>query len=158
MLRICFLAGLFFSVSSFGSQPSSQLAATGKVPKIISQQGPAFEPAKDFSPEQVKFTFMSTDGSIWVNCTHDRTNIPHGWNVNCGDKKFVLHLFMREYSREEESTYEFHYWADEVATLAETHTQSTWVTVDRAAKTKRIISYLGFQKDSSQLRFEVNLQ
>jgi len=64
---------------------------------------------------------------------------------------------MTEYLRENESTYEFHYWADEIAVLSETHTQSTWVTVDRAAKTKRIVSYLGFQKDSTQLRFEVSL-
>jgi hypothetical protein len=114
--------------------------------------------AKDFLPEKVKFTFMSSDGSVWINCSHKKTDIPHGWDVTCGDKKFSLHLFMQEYSRENESTYEFHYWVDEIATLFETHTQSTWVTIDRRAQAKRVVSYLGFQKDSTQLRFEVNLQ
>ncbi len=81
-------------------------------------------PLQDFSPEKVKFTFMSTDGSVWINCAHKRTNVPHGWEVTCNDKKFSLHLFMQEYFREDESTYEFHYWVDEVASLHETHTHN----------------------------------
>lgn len=114
-------------------------------------------PTRDFLESQVKFTFMSSEGSVWIDCKHNRTEIPHGWLVTCGENKFSLHLFMSEYPREEETTYEFHYWADEIAVLNETHTQSTWLTVDRMAKSKRIVSYLGFQKDSTQLRFEVNL-
>lgn len=135
MIRISFVIAILFSSLCF-----SQM-----------------KPAQDFSASKVKFTFMSSDGSIWIDCTHARTDVPHGWTVQCADKKFSLHLFMTEYFRENESTYEFHYWADEIAVLSETHTQSTWVTVDRAAKTKRIVSYLGFQKDSTQLRFEVEL-
>ena len=136
MFNICFFTLLFFSMSLWASFVT---------------------PTQDFAPEKVKFTFMSTDGSVWINCTHKKTNVPHGWEVTCEDKKFSLHLFMQEYARENESTYEFHYWVDEIATLFETHTQSTWVTVDRQAKAKRVVSYLGFLKDSSQLRFEVNL-
>lgn len=133
--QVCFLIGFLFSFSAWAQ----------------------LKPTKDFEPSQVSFTYMSSDGSLWIECKHERTNIPHGWTVNCGENKFRLHLFMNEYTRENESTYELHYWADEIALLSETHTQSTWLTVDRMAKTKRVVSYLGFQKDSTQLRFEVNL-
>lgn len=46
--------------------------------------------AKDFLPEKVKFTFMSSDGSVWINCSHKKTDIPHGWDVTCGDKKLAF--------------------------------------------------------------------
>jgi hypothetical protein len=111
----------------------------------------------DFKPEQVSFDFLSSDGSFWIDCTHRRGGEPHAWIVKCDRFEFRLHMFMSEYGSGNDTTYEFHYWADEVTTIGETHTQSTWFTVDKTAKAKRIIAYLGFQKDASQLRLEVNM-
>ena len=120
---------------------------------------PAFSqlPIKDFDPKTVRFTYLASDGGFWKDCVHVRSAQPHGWVVTCGESIFNLHLFMTQNQRESETTIEFHYWADEQTGLFETHTQSTWLTVDNLVKTKKIISYLGFQKDSTQLRFELDL-
>lgn len=112
---------------------------------------------QDFTPDQLQFTFMSTDGSQWQACTHSQKQMPHGWDVECGAYHFTLHLFMRQYLRASESTIELNYWADEISVLNETHTHSTWLTVDQKAQAKKIVSYLGFSKDTSQLRLEAKL-
>jgi hypothetical protein len=119
--------------------------------------GFAQQPLPDFKPEQVTFDFLSSDGSFWHDCNHRRGSQPHSWEVKCDRFEFRLHMFMSSYSRGGDTTYEFHYWADEVTTIGETHTQSTWFTIDKTAKAKRIIAYLGFQKDATQLRLEVSL-
>lgn len=111
--------------------------------------------ATDFQSSQLNFDFIASDGSFWYDCTHKPGLEPHDWIVKCDRFEFHLHLFLQQFQRADESTFEFHYWADEVAVLKETHTQSTWITVDKKTVTKKIISYLGFQMDSSQLRIEV---
>ena len=111
--------------------------------------------AKEFEHQQLQFDFMSTDGSYWYDCKHVKENQPHSWTVYCDRYVFKLHLLLIQYHRENESTYEFHYWADETSQLKETHTQSTWLTVDKNAAPKKIIGYLGFSQDASQLRIEV---
>jgi len=111
----------------------------------------------DFKPEQLKFDFVSSDGSFWYDCTHKKEKEPHAWTVICKNYSFSLHLFLTQYQRPNEATYEFHFWADEAKTLHENHTQSTWLTVDKNALTKKIVAYMGFQQDSIQLRLEVNL-
>lgn len=112
---------------------------------------------QDFSTEQLQFTFMSSDGSNWQKCTHTKKDQPHSWVVACAGYQFKLHLFLRQSARSDESTFELNYWADEVALLNETHTHSTWITVNQVAQAKRLVSYLGFTKDTNQLRLEVNL-
>ena len=113
---------------------------------------------QDFTTNQLQFTFMSTDGSTWQKCTHAKDTQIHEWAVACGNYKFQLHLFFKSYSRAEESTYELNYWADEILILNETHTHSTWLTVDRKAQVKKIVSYLGFTKDTNQLRLEAEFK
>ena len=121
---------------------------------------PAFAQNKiiDFNPAQIKFSFLSADGSFWYDCIHTKNSQPHSWTAQCGGHEFNMHLFMDQYHHTDETTYEFHYWADEVSLLKENHTQSTWLTVDKMAKAKHIIAYLGFQSDASQLRMEVDLK
>lgn len=111
----------------------------------------------DFRPEQLEFDFVSSDGSFWYDCTHKKEKDPHAWTVTCKQFTFNLHLFLTEYQRAGETTYEFHFWANETKNLHEAHTQSTWLTVDKNALTKKIIAYLGFQQDATQLRLQVNL-
>jgi hypothetical protein len=111
--------------------------------------------AKEFQHEQLQFDFISSDGGYWYDCKHVKESQPHSWTVYCGRYVFKLHLLLIQYHRENESTYEFHYWAGETSVLKETHTQSTWLTVDQNAKPKKIIGYLGFTQDASQLRIEV---
>jgi hypothetical protein len=116
---------------------------------------PSVVGAKQFEPEQLEFDFISSDGSYWYDCKHVKENQPHTWTVYCDRYVFKLHLLLIQYHRENESTYEFHYWADETSVLKETHTQSTWLSVDKNAKTKKIIGFLGFTQDASQLRIGV---
>ncbi len=114
--------------------------------------------SKGFKPSQLTFDFLSSEGSFWHDCTHLPGKEPHAWIVTCQDYKFNLHLLLYEYIRPTEATFEFHYWADEVSLLKQSHTQSTWLTVDKDAKTKKIIAYLGFSNDTTQLRLQVNLR
>ncbi len=125
---------------------------------LISRPALAQLKSKDFLPEQIQFTFMSTDGSTWLKCLHQKNLQPHQWVVQCADYRFNLHLFLNQYQRANESTFELNYWADEVFLLNETHTHSTWLTVDQKAEAKQIVSYLGFSKDTRQLRLEVSLK
>lgn len=111
---------------------------------------------QDFQHENLNFDFISSDGAFWLDCKHDKGTQPHAWTVYCGKYVFKLHMFLRQYNREDETTFEFHYWADEFDNLKETHTQSTWLSVDKNTKPKRIIAYLGFTGDTSQLRMEIN--
>lgn len=123
------------------------------VQKILTK--PSAIGAKEFEHEQLTFDFISSDGSYWYDCKHVKESQPHSWTVYCDRYVFKLHLLLIQYHRENESTYEFHYWADETSQLKETHTQSTWLTVDKNAAPKKIVGYLGFTQDASQLRIEV---
>lgn len=114
-------------------------------------------PVTDFTDSQLKFTFLSSEGDIWIDCSHEKQQQPHSWVVSCGQYRFDLHLFLQQYTHASETTLEFHYWATETAVLKESHTQSTWITVDKDTKTKKIIGYLGFTNDAMQLRLQVNL-
>ncbi len=111
-------------------------------------------PIKEFEPRQIHFTYLATDGTFWKSCKHVRGTQPHSWAVKCDESIFNLHLFMTQNPRPTDTVIEFHYWVDEQSGLFENRTQSTWLTIDGPAKTKSIVSYLGFQKDSTQLRFE----
>ncbi len=111
----------------------------------------------DLKAEQISFIFLSNDGSIWEECRHSAGKEMHSWKVECGTYRFDLHMFLRSHPRAEETTYEFHYWATETARLHETHTQSTWLTVDGESKAKRILGYLGFAEDALQLRIQIQL-
>ena len=104
---------------------------------------------------QLEFDFVSTDGAYWHDCKHIKETQPHSWTVICDRYVFKIHLLLKQYIREDESTFEFHYWADAVEGVKETHTQSTWITVDKKTLPKKIIGYLGFSNDASQLRIEL---
>ena len=110
---------------------------------------------KEFQHENLSFDYLATDGSFWHNCKHQKGDQPHSWIVYCDRYIFKLHLLLNVYQRENETTFEFHYWADEFDNLNETHTQSTWLTVDKNAIPKKLIGYLGFSKDATQLRIEI---
>lgn len=125
---------------------------------FIVQIGQAQLADQDFTDPQLQFTFMSTDGSNWQSCTHTKRDEPHQWSVQCAKYQFNIHLFMNQYLRADEATIELNYWADEVSILNETHTHSTWLTVDQKAQAKKLVSYLGFSKDTNQLRLEVKLK
>jgi hypothetical protein len=111
---------------------------------------------QEFQHENLSFDFISSDGSFWYDCKHEKGREPHSWIAYCDRFVFKMHLVLFQYHNENESTFEFHYWADELDNLHETHTQSTWLTVDKNARPKKIIGYLGFQNDASQLRIEVH--
>ena len=112
---------------------------------------------QDFQHENLTFDFMASDGSYWYDCKHDKGTQPHSWTVYCDRFVFKLHIMLREYHRENETSVEFHYWADEFENLNETHTQSTWLTVDKNTKPKKLTGYLGFLKDAAQLRIGIAL-
>lgn len=138
MRYLIFIGFILFNLNSFANEG----LASGPV-------------AKEFPPENLSFDFVSSDGSFWYDCKHEKGTQPHAWTVYCDRYVFKLHIMLNEYHRENETTFEFHYWADEFDNLNETHTQSTWFTVDKNTKFKNIIGYLGFSKDSTQLRIEI---
>jgi hypothetical protein len=144
-MRLIFvILPLFFSLNLFAKNNiNNKIEST----KIITQ---------DFQVENLSFDYISSDGSIWLDCKHDKGTQPHGWTVYCGKYVFKLHMFLRIYQGETDTGFEFHYWADEFENLKETHTQSTWITMDKNTKPKRVIAYLGFTGDTSQLRMEIN--
>jgi hypothetical protein len=111
----------------------------------------------DFTASQLNFTYMSSDGGYIVDCKHSQGDQPHGWVAICDKMHFDLHLMLNVYPKPDETIFEFHFWATENAVLNQTHTQSTWLTVDKTAKTKKIISYVGFSDDTTQLRVQLNL-
>ena len=112
---------------------------------------------KEFAYENLSFNYISSDGSYWFDCKHEKGSQPHSWTVYCDRFVFKLHIMLREYHRENETVIEFHYWADEFKNLDETHTQSTWLTVDKNTKPKSLVGYLGFSKDAAQLRIGITL-
>lgn len=134
---------IFFVVFLFG------VVATAKTDKPVLVQ--------DFQHEDLTFDFLASDGSYWYDCKHDKGTQPHSWTVYCDKFVFKLHIMLREYHHEDDTSVEFHYWADEYENLNETHTQSTWLTVDKKAKPKKLIGYLGFLKDAAQLRIGIAL-
>lgn len=110
---------------------------------------------KEFQHENLSFDYLAADGSFWHICKHEKGIQPHSWTAYCDRYVFKLHILLNVHQRENETTYEFHYWADEFDNLNETHTQSTWLTVDKNAMPNKIIGYLGFAKDATQLRIEI---
>lgn len=134
------LIGLFLTISLLTSSSFAQLAAP------------------DYDPSQVKFTFLSTEGDIWLDCVTKKLEQPHAWQATCAQYNFTLHMFSRDFVNKQESMTEFHYWATETNLLKETHTQSTWFTTDTAANMKKIVAYLGFSNDVMQLRVQIDLK
>ena len=114
--------------------------------------------AAELRTEDLTFDFLSTDGSYWYDCVHEKASQPHDWKAVCGPYVFQMHIMLKEYQRPDETTFEFHFWADETAKLFETHTQSTWLTVDSVSRPKNIVGYLGFSQDAAQLRVGIKLQ
>jgi hypothetical protein len=114
------------------------------------------------SADQMDFDFISSEGSFWFDCIHKKLSEPHQWQVNCPNdqRTFRLHLMLNEYLSQDEVTYELHFWADRDEPLQkrQTRTQSTWITLDRAAKAKKIVSFLGFDEDATQFRLELRLK
>jgi hypothetical protein len=115
-------------------------------------------PSMDLQASQVSFDYLSSDGAFWYDCTTIKNKQPHSFTAVCGLYTFTLHMMLMQYLRSDETTYEFHYWATEDLLLKQSQTQSTWLTVDKAAKVKDVLGYLGFQDDSSQLRIHLNLK
>ncbi|MBC7371969.1 MAG: hypothetical protein H7326_10410 [Bdellovibrionaceae bacterium] len=115
-------------------------------------------PSMDLKAEQISLDYLSSDGGFWIDCTTVQNKQPHSFTATCGSYKFDLHLMLRQYLRSDETTFEFHYWATETEIDKQTHTQSTWLTVDKTAKVKNIIGYLGFKDDSTQLRIRIQLE
>lgn len=105
--------------------------------------------------EQLSFSFFANDASFWYSCKHKALSQPHDWQVTCGPYEFHSHLLVNEYKNENEKTYEIHNWVDETLILKETHTQSLWLSTQSGGPAQKIISYLGFQNDSLQLRTEI---
>lgn len=134
MIKI-FLAGLLFSMTTWAQLPPTEITT-----------------------DQIKLDYLTSDGEYWVNCTAEKQENPHSWIATCDKYKFSLHLMLKQYIRMDEATFEFHFWATETEILKETHTQSTWLTVDSKSQAKKIVSYLGFVNDSSQLRIEIKLK
>ena len=112
----------------------------------------------DISEKQVKMTYMSSEGETWIDCTAKKKDQPNLWKATCGDYEFQMHLLLKQYPSTNETTIEFHYWVDETAKIKETHTQSTYLTLDSATSAKSVVGYLGFLNDSMQLRLQVNLK
>lgn len=117
--------------------------------------------AVELTPENLNFDYMSSEGSFWLDCVHGKGEQPHQWKLKCGRQnvEFNIHLLLREYKDAEknEVTVEFHYWADRFSDKLSSATQSTWITLDKNSKTKKIIGYLGFDNDANQLRMEIQL-
>ncbi len=113
-------------------------------------------PHTELNPEQISLDFLSSDGAFWYDCTVTKGVQPHSFSGKCHDQKFSLHLLLREINSANETTFELHYWATRTP-IAQVRTQSTWLTVDTNAKVKRILSYIGFDEDSTQLRLQINL-
>ena len=139
-LFLTFLLALFVSLFTFIQPASAQLTS------------------QEFKSSQLSFDYMASDGSYWHDCTHEKGRETHAWVVLCQDYKFNLHLLLYQYIRPNEATFELHYWADEMNILKQSHTQSTWLTVDKEAKTKKITAYLGFSNDASQLRMQIDMK
>lgn len=121
-------------------------------PSISFAQAP---PPTEIKPSQVSFDYLSSDGGFWIDCDHTKEPQQHAWSVICGSVDFSLHLFLREFLRPLETTFEFHYWATSHS-LKQSSTQSMWLTVDRDTKAKKLVGYLGFLDDSTQLRIEID--
>ncbi len=129
----------------------------------------------ELKKDQLSFDFMSSDGSFWYDCNHEKGTEPHQWKLVCGSNtnkyEFNLHLVVTEHknSVKDDVTIEFHYWADRrnnknkfkiepikcEDNYVKSSTQSTWITVDKNANTKKILGYLGFDNDATQLRVEI---
>ena len=115
-----------------------------------------FPPHIELKPEQISLDFLSTDGAFWYDCTVTKGAQPHSWTGKCHDQEFSLHLLLRKFSAATETTFELHYWATR-SPASQTRTQSTLLTVDTDSNIKRIVSYIGFDEDSSQLRLQIIL-
>ena len=113
-------------------------------------------PHIELKPEQISLDFLSTDGAFWHDCTLEKGAQPHSWNGKCHDQEFSLHLLLRKLGSATETTFELHYWATRTP-ATQTRTQSTWLTIDTDSKINRILSYIGFDEDSTQLRLQINL-
>ncbi len=115
-----------------------------------------FPPHKELKPEQLSLDFLGSEGSFWHDCTITKGLQPHSWTAKCQDHEFGLHLLLRELTSATETTFELHYWATRTPN-PQVRTQSTWLTIENNAKIKRILSYIGFDDDSTQLRLQINL-
>ncbi len=116
-----------------------------------------FPAATELKPENISLDFLSSEGGFWHDCIHQKGKEPYAWTVTCGPEEFSLHLLLREFNSATETTFELHYWATR-SPSKQVRTQSTWLTVDKLTKTKRILSYIGFDEDTTQLRLEINFK
>ena len=126
-------------------------------------------PTPELSVDQLSFDYMSSgSGGFWYDCTAKKDREPHDFLVQCKDHTFRVHLLVRTWLPGKETapghprfetTYEMHYWADRLAQGAndkmKSSTQSTWITVDNKALVKKVLGYIGFDDDSTQVRLEV---
>jgi len=115
--------------------------------------------AQDIPTEQINFKFMSTEGDIYTSCLFKKGSDAHQYRVDCSDVKrvFSVHMFLKQYHRNDETVYEFHYWVNESANGFKSNTQSTWLSVNKNADAVKIISYVGLDNDANQLRVEIRL-
>lgn len=64
------------------------------------------------SENRLRFTYGSQDGEISIPCTHRLQKHTLDWEVTCGSRAYVAHLFVTKYSRPTapRQAYEILYW------------------------------------------------
>jgi hypothetical protein len=126
--------------------------------------GAQIQPTPELNANQLSFDYMSSDGQIWYDCDVAKDLEPHDFIVMCDGTRFRVHLLLRTYlplpnQPVGESTYELHYWADRFSDnpndYVDSSTQSTWITLESGTQVKKIVSYVGFNDDTFQLRVEI---
>ena len=118
--------------------------------------------AQELKVEQLQFAFISTDGQIYADCAVTKGGDTHDFDVSCPDVKrnFTVHTLLNTYQHSDPSNstlIEFLYWVDEPDNNFKSNTQTTWITVNQISNVTKIVSYVGLDDDTSQLRVEVSL-
>lgn len=124
-----------------------------------------FTKAKAITEDNVSFKYVSSDGSIELNCTHyfDKPELSD-WDVWCGKgtkmlRQFRVHFLVREYRHqtEEKSAYEILYWViDRDQNLSKAFSSSSsWIQLLKRSPLERLSFSQGVENDYAYLTVEL---
>lgn len=119
--------------------------------------------ARRVSDSELRFAYISNDGSVWLDCTHWRKNqkLPD-WEVICGKnnrvtKTFQVHFVTKQIQRQQmpQTSYEFLYWVTEPqGNKSVEHTPTIWMHTRKFSELDNATLSTGVDNGSAILNLE----
>jgi hypothetical protein len=117
------------------------------------------------TPSMLQFTYQTSDGSVSQDCTEILADAAsQDWNVTCGAKKYIVHLWVTVYDRPvlPKQSYEILYWVTDLSAspsqqgAQQAESTTVWFHFREPSDLYQLQVSLGLENDSAELQLVID--